>query len=402
MSRYSYWYSAVWACSLLWCAQLAWAEEPRANLARLGDGGAVVSDAGGHVELTVPLSRSVPWRVHTLDGPPRLIVDFSEVLWDAPPDVRSGSVLAVSAGAYRPGWSRLVMVLGEPLAVDVAEMRVLDDGSAVLQMRLVPTTAEDFRAATGVVPEELRQLDVVPPAASGRVRIALDPGHGGIDPGAQDGGLREADLMLAFARQLKEVLLRTDRFEVVMTRSADVFVPLEARMTLARAAGADVFLSLHADALAEEDGMASGMTVYTLADAVTDQAALRLAERHAQNDILAGVDLAGVEDEIAMVLMDLTRRETRPRSEALANTLVAGFRSYELVVNSNPSRHGGFSVLKAAEVPSVLIELGFLSSAKDRARLVSQDWSARATEAIRDALLQWADEDYLMRQGLMK
>ena len=86
----------------------------------------------------------------------------------------------------------------------------------------------------------------------------------------------------------------------------------------------------------------------------------------------------------------------------MANTLVAGFRSYELVVNSNPSRHGGFSVLKAAEVPSVLIELGFLSSAKDRARLVSQDWSARATEAIRDALLQWADEDYLMRQGLMK
>ena len=180
-----------------------------------------------------------------------------------------------------------------------------------------------------------------------------------------------------------------------MTREDDVFVPLSERMTLTRAAGADVFLSLHADSLDEEDGVASGMTVYTLAENVTDAAALRLAERHAQNDILAGV-----EDEISVVLMDLARRQTAPRAEALANMIVAGFRSHELAVNSNPHRSGAFTVLKAAEVPSVLIELGFLSSEKDRALLMSEAWSRRAAEAVRDALLQWADEDYLMRQGL--
>lgn len=187
-----------------------------------------------------------------------------------------------------------------------------------------------------------------------------------------------------------------------MTRDDDVFVPLAERMTLARAAGADVFLSLHADSLAEDDGVASGMTVYTLAETVTDAAALRLAERHAQNDILAGVDLAGVEDEISVVLMDLARRETMPRSDALAARIVAGFRSHELVVNSNPHRSGGFTVLKAAEVPSVLIELGFLSSKRDRALLMSDAWSNSAAEAVRDALMQWADEDYLMRQGLRR
>ncbi len=399
MSRTSNWCGALSALLLLWVTQSVSAEESGVALARLLDGGAVIEDAGGRVEVRVDLSQSVPWRVHTLDGPPRLVVDFSELAWDVAPDVRSGSVVDVNVGPYRPGWSRMVVVLREPLAVDAAEMRVASDGTAVLEMRLVPTTAEDFRDAAGNEPDDVRAPLAVPSATSGRVRVALDAGHGGIDPGAEDDDLREADLMLAFARTLKEVLLRSGRFEVVMTREEDVFVPLETRMTLARAAGADVFLSLHADALAEDAGEASGMTVYTLADDVTDQAALRLAERHAQNDILAGVDLAGAEDEIAFVLLDLARHETMPRSEALAKRLVAGFQSLELAVNSNPHRYGGFSVLKAAEMPSVLVELGFLSSKDDRARLVSEDWAARASEAMRNGLLQWADEDFLMRQG---
>jgi len=386
----------------MWFSHVAWAETPGAAVARLLGDGAVISDTGGRVELSVEMSEPVPWRVHTLDGPPRLVVDFAELLWDADPKIGSGSVLAVNVGPYRPGWSRAVIVLREPLAVDAAEMRVGDEGSTLLTLQLIPTTAEDFRENAGIEPVQIAPVVVAAPPASGLLRVALDPGHGGIDPGAEDGDLREAALMLSFARQLKEALLRTGRFEVVMTRDADVFVPLEARMTLARAAGADVFLSLHADSLAEDAGTASGMTVYTLAEEVTDEAALRLAERHAQNDILAGVDLAGTEDEIAFVLLNLARRETMPRSEALAKTIVSGFRNYELAVTSNPHRYGGFTVLKAAEVPSVLVELGFLSSEKDRERLLSEEWSARASDAVRDALLQWADEDYLMRQGLRK
>ena len=400
MSRHSYWYSAICALLLMSFSNATSAEQAGEALAHLGEEGAVISDVGGHVVVRVPLSQSVPWRAHTLDGPPRLVVDFSELEWSAKPDVLSGSVVNVNAGVYRAGWSRVVGVLREPLAVDAAEMRVEDDGRAVLEMRLVPTTAEDFRAAVGDAPDESSPVISAPAPEAGKLRVALDPGHGGLDPGAEDGDLNEAELMLDFARRLKEVLLRSGRFEVVLTREADVFVPLEARMTLARAAGADVFLSLHADALDEDSGSASGMTVYTLAEDVTDQAALRLAERHAQNDILAGVDLVGAEDEIALVLLDLARRETMPRSEHLAETLVRGFQSHDLAVNSNPNRSGGFSVLKAAEVPSALVELGFLSSVQDRQRLVSEDWQASASEAIRDALLLWMDEDDLRQQSV--
>ncbi len=402
MSRQNFFRRALSASIFMCLAHLTWAETPGAGLARLAGEGAVISDTGGRVEMRVEMSQPVPWRVHTLDGPPRLIVDFSELIWDADPVIQTGSVVQVNSGAYRPGWSRAVVVLREPLAVDAAEMQVMADGSAVMSLQLLPTTAEAFREAAGIDPVEISRVIVAPPPPSGVLRVVLDPGHGGIDPGAEDGDLHEADLMLAFARELKEVLLRTGRFEVAMTRDDDVFVPLAERMTLARAAGADVFLSLHADSLAEDDGVASGMTVYTLAETVTDAAALRLAERHAQNDILAGVDLAGVEDEISVVLMDLARRETMPRSDALAARIVAGFRSHELVVNSNPHRSGGFTVLKAAEVPSVLIELGFLSSKRDRALLMSDAWSNSAAEAVRDALMQWADEDYLMRQGLRR
>lgn len=400
MSRQFAFFNALTALILMWFSHVASAETPGSAFARLVGEGAVISDVGGRVELNVPMSQPVPWSVHTLDNPPRLVIDFAELLWDADPVIASDSVVAVNTGRYRPGWSRAVVVLREPLNVDAAEMRVRADGSALLAMQLIPTTAEDFRANSSSTSLEIEADAMLTPPASGLLRVALDPGHGGIDPGAEDGDLREAELMLSFARELKETLLRTGRFDVVMTRNSDDFVPLEERMTLARAARANLFLSLHADSLAEDAGVASGMTVYTLAEDVTDEAALRLAERHAQNDILAGVDLAGIEDEISIILMDLTRRETAPRSEALAKTIVAGFRSHELAVNSNPHREGGFIVLKAAEVPSVLIELGFLSSERDRAQLSSQEWSGRAAEAVRDALLQWADEDYLMRQGL--
>ncbi len=230
-------------------------------------------------------------------------------------------------------------------------------------------------------------------ALDGRVMVALDPGHGGVDPGAEAENMNEATLMLSFARRLKEELLRRGRFDVVMTREEDVFVPLETRMTLARSAGADVFISLHADALEADAGYASGLAVYTLSDDVTDAAALRLAERHAGDDILAGLDLTDAEDEIALVLLDLAQRETAPRSAALADVLVEAVGRAGLALNSKPRRDGAFSVLKAADMPSVLIELGFLSSAKDRERLMSEDWSTTAAHAIASGLALWADDE---------
>ena len=402
MSRFAKVIAAVLAVWSFAIGQTAVGQTSPAATARLLDEGATIADKGGRVEISIPMAQAVPWRVHTLDGPPRLIIDFSELIWDQMPEVRSGSVLDVNAGQYRPGWSRLVVVLGEPLAVDVAEMVVSEDGQARMMMVLNPTTAGEFREAVGNSGEVVTAPLTIVPRTSDKLLVALDPGHGGIDPGAEADELKEADLVLTFARQLKDTLLRSGRFDVVLTRDADVFVPLSERMTIARAAGADVFLSLHADSLAEDAGVAVGMTVYTLTDDETDEVAARLAERHAQSDILAGIDLSGHEDEIAMILIDLAQRNTTPRSEALAQSIVSGFRAHELRVNSNPHRKGAFTVLQAAEVPSVLIELGFLSTDRDRELLLSDEWVAQASDAVRDALMQWEDEDFLLRENLME
>ncbi len=177
---------------------------------------------------------------------------------------------------------------------------------------------------------------------------------------------------------------------MLLTRRDDSFVPLEARVSIARAAGADAFLSLHADAVAE--GVAKGATIYTLADRASDSASQLLAERHDREDLLAGVDLTGQDDVVAGVLMDLARIETQPRADRLADALVEGLRA-AVGVHKRPRLEAAFSVLKAPDIPSVLVELGFLSSERDRARLTDPEWRARAAVGIRDALLAWASAD---------
>jgi N-acetylmuramoyl-L-alanine amidase len=221
--------------------------------------------------------------------------------------------------------------------------------------------------------------------------VVLDPGHGGIDPGAERDGQTEAALMLRFAREFKELLARDGRFQVVMTREEDAFVPLEMRVSIARAAGADVFLSLHADALAE--GEAVGATIYSLSDEASDEASATLAARHDRDDLLAGVDLSQQDDLVATVLMDMARTETAPRIDRLAEALVTAIKGAGLKMHRHPHQTAGFSVLKSPDVPSVLVELGFLSSARDLDRLNDADWRANMAEALRQGLLAWADAD---------
>jgi N-acetylmuramoyl-L-alanine amidase len=211
--------------------------------------------------------------------------------------------------------------------------------------------------------------------------------------------MNEKTLMLTFARELRDTLRRTGAFEVILTRDEDVFVSLERRVSIAHEAGADIFLSLHADALGQ--GHATGATVYTLAKEASDRASEILAERHDRADILAGIDLSQADDEVADVLLDLARLETQPRTALFAETLVARIGETTGLLNKKPLRHAGFSVLKAADVPSVLLEVGFLSSAKDRERLADPNWRALMAGAIRDALQAWVEEDRVLR-GLLR
>jgi N-acetylmuramoyl-L-alanine amidase len=360
--------------------------------------GIVATGAG--LELRLELSQPVPWRLRLMDNPPRLVIDAREVDWkgaEALAVVRPG--VSLRAGRFRPGWSRMVLELEGPHKVARAEMTTGE--TTRLEILLQPTDPESFaaEAARPDLPEwalpEAAELMPPLPEGGGPLVVVLDPGHGGIDPGAERDGTSEAALMLTFAREVKEVLLRDGRFRVVMTRDEDVFVPLETRTSIAREAEADIFLSLHADALAEGD--AQGATVYTLAEDASDEAAAALAERHDRDDLLAGVDLSEQDDVVAEVLMDMARTETAPRTDRLAKAMIAAIKTAEIRMHRRPQQSGGFSVLKTPDIPSVLLEVGFLSSDRDFKRLSDPAWRATLAEALRRALVTWADEDAALR-----
>lgn len=374
-------------------------------LARLDVSRSFVRDDGrSGLAIDLHLTQAVPYRVFTLDQPRRLVVDFREVDWGGvkAADLLSGKQAAgLRFGLFRPGWSRMVVDLTKPMLVRQAGM-VTDPetGEATVQLRLVATDEAGFAAAAGAPASALwdgPQIAKVPAPIrrrtgdKGPLVVVLDPGHGGIDPGAEQDGRSEADLVLTFARELKEVLTRAGGFKVLMTREEDVFVPLETRISIARAAGADVFISLHADTLSE--GRASGATVYTLSETASDEASAKLAERHDRGDLLAGVDLAGQDDVIATVLMDLARQETAPRAGKLADQLVISLKQAIGRMHKRPRQSAGFSVLKAPDIPSVLIELGFLSSTQDFQNLTSKEWRLQVAEGIRAGLREWAKQD---------
>ena len=389
------------ALSLLIALALPAGAQELSALARLDAGASSITRAGAGLEVDLDLSQPVPWRLRFLDAPPRLVIDTREVDWTgiatlALPD----AVVGVRAGAFRQGWSRLVVELGAPLKVAASQMVTAPEGAAI-RLTLVPTDAASFAtdAARADLPEwaapDPAELMPPLPQGSGPIVIVLDPGHGGIDPGAERDGQTEAALMLTFARELKELLVRDGRFSVVLTRDEDVFVPLEARTSIAREAEADLFLSLHADALAE--GEATGATVYTLSEGATDAASAALAERHDRDDLLAGVDLSDQDDVVAEVLMDMARTETMPRTDRLAEAIVRAIKAAEIRMHRHPRQTGGFSVLKTPDIPSVLLELGFLSSSRDFSRLTDPKWRAVMAGAIEVALIDWAKDDAALR-----
>lgn len=374
-----------------------------AGLARLDVGQSQVRDIDGGMEVTLYMSQPVPYRVYTLDDPRRLVMDFREL--DFRGATREGmrnadAALDLRFGPLRPGWSRMVVDLARPLRLTGAGMAVVKaDGTATLRVTMQETDADDFAARAGAPPDPgwdmLTALDAtLPPVQrdeNGPLVVVIDPGHGGIDPGAERDGLVEAELMLMLSRELEEALIRAGDLQVVTTRTADVFVPLAERMTIARAAGADLFLSLHADAL--EMDAATGASIYTLSAQALDQASQRMAERHNRGDLLAGLDLSGQDDTVATILMDLARLESGPQSQRLADALVTGLRHAGARVNSRPRREGPLAVLNAADFPSVLVEVGFLSSAADRERLSTAEGRAPIIAGIVAGVQAWAADE---------
>lgn len=358
---------------------------------------------GFSMDLT--LSQPVPWRVFTLDDPARMVLDFAELDFagvDAEALIAGqGAVADLRFGALRPGWSRMVIDLNGSFGVAQAGMIVdPDTGAARITLRARKIPPQDFAARSGapmasewgaLAASDTTAQPQAEPGGDDVLVVAIDPGHGGIDPGAVRAGVRESDVMLALGLELADLIGRQPGMRAVLTRDSDHFVPLAQRMTLARGAGADVFLSLHADAL--DLAQVAGASFYVLTEDAADGAVQRMAERHERGDLLAGLDLTGQDDRTARILMELARQETGPASLRLQSSLIASFGQTGARLTARPARQGELAVLMSTDFPSVLIETGFLSNDADRAALQSSAGRAPIVAAIARAVAQWAEEE---------
>jgi N-acetylmuramoyl-L-alanine amidase len=250
------------------------------------------------------------------------------------------------------------------------------------RLELKPAIAE----ANGAVaaPEAAQELK---PAAAPDPRplIVIDPGHGGIDNGTQSGGEMEKTLVLNFGLALRDRIEKTGKYRVVMTRTDDTFIPLNDRVKVARSQSAALFVSIHADALPRREGDAQGATIYTLSDKASDAEAERLAEAENKADAIGGVNLTDEPTEVADILIDLAQRETRTFSNRFARLLMGEMKS-SVRMHKNPLKSAGFRVLKAPDVPSVLVELGYVSNKGDLEHLVSENWRTKTVGSMSQAI----------------
>jgi N-acetylmuramoyl-L-alanine amidase len=344
----------------------------------------------------VELSDPVDVRVFTLTNPNRVIIDMPELLWRVPGDARptgKGVVKSYRYGQFRKGNSRFVVDLNAPVKAAEPQMLPPEGGSGFrLVLDLTPTTAADFAAHAGW-PKDMQTAAAnveagarAPVLAQGGKRVVvIDAGHGGIDPGTHgQSGLLEKDLVLSVARALSKSLESTGRYRVQLTRDSDVFIALRDRVNIARAAHADLFVSLHADS--NDHREVRGASVYTLSEDASDREAATLAEKENMSDIIAGVDLSGDNNPVASILIDLAQRDTMNRSVRFAETVVGALPAATAVQTASPHRSAGFAVLKAPDVPAVLIELGYLTNAKDESVMATEAWRNRVARSISGAI----------------
>jgi len=375
------------------------AGETPANTAAAGGDFPLASDVrvGGDAKQTrfvVDLSRKVEMRPFTLPDPYRVVIDLPQVTFRFAAHAGErgrGLVKAFRYGLMMPGGSRIVLDTTGPVRVDKAfVLDASDSQPARLVLDLVSVSREAFlrAAAVDTRPERANTRAnerTNEPQQNGDTRpvIVLDPGHGGIDSGthAPNGGEAEKTLVLEFALMLRDKLEKTGKYRVLLTRADDSFVPLIDRVRFARARNAQLFISIHCDALARRAGEAEGATIYTLADQASDAEAARLADEENRADVISGVNLAEESDDIAGILIDLAQRETKNFSLQFAKQAVGALRG-SARLHKHPLKSAGFKVLRAPDVPSVLIELGYVSSRQDLKELMSESWRSRAGDAL--------------------
>jgi N-acetylmuramoyl-L-alanine amidase len=345
--------------------------------------------------FVMDLSRKIDLHVFTLADPYRVVVDIPQITFRLPSkagETGRGLIKAFRFGLVMPGGSRIVIDLGKPARVEKAfVVDPVEGAPARLVLELAATDREGFLRKVAFDQRFARAQAPLPreqQSSSGDVRplIVLDPGHGGIDTGTKGpNGQMEKDIVLDFAKRLREKVESLGKYRVLLTRSDDTFVPLAERVRFAREAGAALLLSIHADSLPRREGDAQGATVYTLSETATDPAAARLAEQENRADVIAGVDLKDQPDDVAGILIDLAQRETKTFSTQFAHKLVATIKRTARL-HKEPLKSAGFRVLRAPDVPSVLVELGYVSNKEDLQSLLSDSWRDRTADAMTSAI----------------
>jgi N-acetylmuramoyl-L-alanine amidase len=354
--------------------------------------------------FVLDLDKAIQFRAFTLADPYRVVMDIPQVSFQLPAGAGSagrGLIKGFRYGLVMPGGSRIVFDLTGP--AKIAKSYVLEAANGqpprlVLELEEVDRTGfvqllpvegrPELRpaiadaAGTIVTPVAVAPK---PTAADLRPVIVIDPGHGGIDNGTLAGGESEKSLVLGFGLALRDRMERSGKYRVVMTRTDDTFIPLAERVRIARTQSAALFVSIHADALPRGEGDAQGATIYTLSDRGSDAEAERLAEAENKADAIGGVNLTEEPTDVADILIDLAQRETRAFSNRFARLVMSEMKNTARM-HKHPLKSAGFRVLKAPDVPSVLIELGYVSNKGDLEHLMSENWRSRTVGSMAQAI----------------
>ncbi len=372
----------------------------------------VVSDArlagdDKQTRFVLDLDGKLQHRVFTLADPYRVVVDIPQVNFRLPAGAGTtgrGLVKAFRYGLVMPGGSRIVLELNGPAKIENAYVLEAANGQPprlVIELAAVDRTTfvqsldadsrPELRPAVGDL-DAVASVATTPRAVAAvapldaRPVVVLDPGHGGIDNGTQAAsGEAEKTLVLDFALALRERIEKAGKYRVVMTRTDDTFIPLAERVRIARAQSAALFVSIHADALPRGEGDAQGATIYTLSDRASDAEAERLAESENKADAIGGLNLTEEPTDVADILFDLAQRETKSFSNRFARLLMSELKSAARM-HKHPLKSAGFKVLKAPDVPSVLLELGYVSNKSDLQQLVSENWRSRTVGSVAQAV----------------
>jgi N-acetylmuramoyl-L-alanine amidase len=347
------------------------------------------------------LDKKIDIHAFLLTDPYRAVIDIPQVSFRLMPkagEAGRGLIKAFRYGLVMPGGSRIVFDLAGPAKIEKAYVLDAANGQPsrlVVELEAIDRAAFNRLLARSNSPEPAKNAaspggSAASPRptglADGRLVVVIDPGHGGIDNGTQAStGEAEKDLVLAFAVALRDRIEQDGKYRVVMTRTDDTFVPLAERVRVARNKAAALFVSIHADALPRREGDAQGATIYTLSDKASDREAERLAEAENKADAIGGVDLTEEPTEVADILIDLAQRETRTFSNRFAQLLMSEMKS-SARMHKHPLKSAGFRVLKALDVPSVLVELGYVSNKADLRQMASEEWRSKTVRSVAKAV----------------